>query len=271
MRLSLLLVMLICQIVSSDPPLSDNRVWSLIFEDDFSGTSVDENKWLKRTGLWRDGIYTHDALTVNNSCLTINTYNDNDNYYTGRLESKELFDLTNVFVEVRCIPAKGSGMWSAFWINKDQYTNGVEIDVFEYFAYTPAGYADQLQNAIHWSAAVTGKDLSSTYKYNYASVPYYPGEPGSVCYKFTNFGALVTENQCRFYRNDTIHVVDNLPKPTTLQPIIISCEISSSIAGDIDNGTWEENCNFIIDYVKVWKYENKFPENTKVNYKLLME
>lgn len=144
--------------------LSDGG-YSLVFEDNFDGNSLDTTKWKAgyNTPVRRAGYYenTDDVLFVKDGNLTIRTLYKNGQYgegwYTSWVESCTNtskghnaptedhigFSAKYGYFEIRCIVPPSEGIWSAFWLMPDEGTgmsaddiqdtgsDGVEIDIME--------------------------------------------------------------------------------------------------------------------------------------------
>jgi beta-glucanase (GH16 family) len=133
-----------------------NDQYNLVFEDNFSGNSLDLNKWEIKEGVPRDfdfelqkAWHTPNNISVSNGSLKItslehnppisgtfindwntnNTITVNFDYSTGEIWSKEAFGYG--MYEARCKVENGKGLWPAFWIFGDPFMN--EIDFFEIY------------------------------------------------------------------------------------------------------------------------------------------
>src|ERR1700741_5047379 len=82
-----------CDFSPATPPTSgcDNAEYSLAFEDNFDGSSLDLNKWEIKTGVWRGFDFDNELgkqwllssnVGVNNGTLTLSTniHNQNETY-----------------------------------------------------------------------------------------------------------------------------------------------------------------------------------------------
>ena len=139
--------------------------WKLVFEDNFDGTSLNTDVW----NIWdekRDNgyAYSKDAMFLDGKGNLINRMSildkpdpkTGENRITGVITTKDKFETTYGYYEIRMIPHRNTGLMGAFWLNcgdmsddnapKDNTAvNGCEIDIVETFYHTktPA-------QTIHW-------------------------------------------------------------------------------------------------------------------------
>jgi beta-glucanase (GH16 family) len=154
--------------------------YSLVFNDEFSGTELNRRKWFTR---YIYGSETLDRLNDENQ-----RYADNDNhrvaggvlslvakreklskpsginYQSGMIRSD--FTLRYGFFEARVKMPSGLGTWAAFWINSDVSETGrlghpPEIDFFEF---VNNGKDDKV-NKIHSAATRTPDGVSTRFTY----------------------------------------------------------------------------------------------------------
>ncbi|MBL7934021.1 MAG: glycoside hydrolase family 16 protein [Bacteroidia bacterium] len=129
--------------------------YTLVFEDDFDGSSLDTSKWTAITGVVRDPEhsiaqqwYSPRNIELGDGTLKLITRRDTllnqcydiwhngslstkceDFYFTaGQIDSKETF--LNGKIELSCRIPKAKGVASSFWMFGDPYSN--EIDIFEF-------------------------------------------------------------------------------------------------------------------------------------------
>ncbi len=119
--------------------------WVLVFEDEFNGTQIDQNKWYTYFGYGdrchgdEPQVYLDNNVTVNNGILTLLFKEQPGNYGTcggttkwrqyssGMVYSKSTY-LYGIFEAEIKIPS-GTGYWPAFWL----WGTGGEIDIFEFY------------------------------------------------------------------------------------------------------------------------------------------
>lgn len=125
--------------------------WTLVFNDDFSGSSLDITKWSNGTYPWgsrwnagTDEVQWFDpaAISFSNSIMTITAQVMNDPQGSGRtiragiIHSHGHYDPTYGWFECRMkMPAGAldSSVWPAFWLAPSSFAWPPEIDVMEYY------------------------------------------------------------------------------------------------------------------------------------------
>ena len=146
----------------ANPPPVTSSTWELVWEDDFSGDSLNASNWDIQTGNggpdlpgWGNNelqFYQADNLSVADGLLTIEARADDSNpgfdYTSGRIRTQGKFDFTYGRVEGRIKVPSGQGLWSAFWLlGTDTSAYGGwaakgEIDILE--KYLPGFFSSAL-------------------------------------------------------------------------------------------------------------------------------
>lgn len=140
-------------------PAGQTSGWSLIFNDEFNGTSVDLTKWrpnwlgssdtaiTKPINSAETGCYDPKQATVGSgeldltaiaSSCSVNgiTYN----YRSGMVESNGKFNFTYGYMEARIWTPAGTGVWPAFWSDGQNWPYDGEIDVLEAYGTDESSY-----------------------------------------------------------------------------------------------------------------------------------
>jgi beta-glucanase (GH16 family) len=152
-----------------EPP--DSGVWTLVWQDEFDGTSLDENRWSVQEGDGCDlGIcgwgnnelqwYQEDNLNVANGFLTITARRESVGgkpYSSARIRSYRKGDWTYARVEFRARLPEGQGLWPAIWmLPTDDYYGGWaasgEIDIVELLGHEPNRVLGTLHYGGQWPA-----------------------------------------------------------------------------------------------------------------------
>ena len=133
---------------SCDVPASTSRggSWQVYFEDDFSGTSLNESNWTPSNYSsivsqydGHDAMFIADRITVSNGSLVITTGWDprelngvSYNFTSGWVDSQHKRNLTQGRFEARMKMPSGnaSGAWPAWWLLPEGlcWPIGSEID-----------------------------------------------------------------------------------------------------------------------------------------------
>ncbi|RIV17976.1 T9SS C-terminal target domain-containing protein [Fibrisoma montanum] len=170
--LSLFLSILTLPTLSWAQPPS-GATWTLKFEDNFNGTSLDQTKWSQGFG-WGpvSGAFNEttrpENVVVSNGTLKIEMECDNG-YKSGAINSRNKFIQKYGYWEARIkVPAAAAGLLPAFWakFNNDQWPP--ELDIMEIF-----GSNQSAQFTVHWGSssathqqsgqAWNGGDLSTAF------------------------------------------------------------------------------------------------------------
>lgn len=143
--------------------LPAGKNWTLVWNDEFDGDSLDESKWNYRRQFWGYDApnFTDEGVEVNGGTLKINLVRDGDNFRSAHLQTGSLtFDIPPApdrkgfwpfgkkqpakfmhrygYYEIRCKLPKHDGWHAAFWLQSpsigshpDPKQCGVECDIME--------------------------------------------------------------------------------------------------------------------------------------------
>ncbi|MCR5149649.1 MAG: glycoside hydrolase family 16 protein [Clostridiales bacterium] len=255
--------------VSGKPETLNIEDFTLVFEDEFDGDSLDRDIWHihNHKGVRKGGFWTLNNTAVSGGNLTITTEylpggEFGPGWYTAGISTADTFSHTYGYYECRCILPKGYGLWSAFWLTNPNAgkvsgsgKNGAELDIFEspfYFLGGKRSY--KVTSNIHYN----GYELNTRYKnVCIAQLDNNPYE------NFNTYGLLWTEDEYIFYvngretRRTSYGGVSQVP-----EYLILSCEVDGAAAkptfgwsGHARTNT-DSNDNykgeFIVDYVRVY-------------------
>ena len=121
--------------------------WTMIWNDEFDGTTLDNTKWTKDVGGWgfgnNEAQYYSDSptnLSVSNGELLITAREEQfqtNEYTSAKIITKGKFQMQYGKIEARLKAPMGKGLWPAFWMlgtNIDQvsWPRCGEIDVMEH-------------------------------------------------------------------------------------------------------------------------------------------
>lgn len=267
----------------------DINKFTMTWSDEFSGDSVDKNKW---TPEWwvtrRKGGYWHeDMASVRDGNLYISAdylseppenryyeqYKDSINfaeykpgYYTAMLTTRGCFEQCYGYFEVRCILPAGTGLWSSFWMMNEGVYNvdgsgddGTEVDIFESMYYKDHWWGgDSVIGGIHYDGYGEDSKGDTIGKVFIENNPYE---------EFNTYGLEWNEDEYIFYINrveagriSTGGVSDNP------EYLLLSVEIAGKdgIADADRHGTGkithtpEKNwpVQFVVDYVRCYQYND---------------
>lgn len=142
------------EVPSQLPPVAAGQEWRLVWQDEFDGSALDEDKWERIDGPRRDAFWSRDdAYLDGKGCLVLRTRKDGDRYTSGAVRTKGKFEHRYGYWECRCQFPKQQGHWPAFWLMPAQGlpdaevggAAGTEIDIME-----KAWLTEKINHALHW-------------------------------------------------------------------------------------------------------------------------
>lgn len=131
--------------------------WALVWQDEFSGSTLNETKW-RYCPEWKrcDGHCQwseEDAYVNGAGQLALRIRNCDGDIRCGAVRTKGLFERTYGYFEIRCQVPVIEGGWCAFWMmpasgNRpgNEGRDGTEIDIFESIRATQG----RVNHALHW-------------------------------------------------------------------------------------------------------------------------
>lgn len=252
----------------------DMDKFELAWSDEFDGNTLDSTKWKglffsgDETFMRKGGYWNMTQIAVKDGNLHISTdYYENGlngnglgGWYSGAIYTKDLFEQTHGYFEIRCILPEGNGMWSAFWLNCSTMSNvdgsgkdGAEIDIFE-SAFYDSTLRNQVSCNIHYDGY--GEDLQSSNVCQPLILANNPYE------EYNTYGLEWNEDEYIFYING-IETGRSTFGGTSMvdEYLILSVEVggANGVAADswagskLEPGT--ETGDFIVDYVRVYQYK----------------
>lgn len=249
------LVLLLSLTFSGETDLSTSK---LVFSDDFNQGMLDSNSWSYDLGDgcpslcgWGNNewqVYAKsNVITVNNQ-LVISATKHVDNYYSGRITTKDKFEFTYGTIEVKAQLPKGKGLWPAIWmlghdIDSNTWPACGEIDIMEYVGKSPG----EIHTTLH-----TPESHGQSFNTQITSIDSI--EEGFHVYK-TKWDA----SQIEFYI-DNLLVYSFSPKIKNDKTwpfdkpfyIILNLAIGGNFGGsEVDDTIFPQD--FVIDYVKVYQ------------------
>jgi beta-glucanase (GH16 family) len=138
-------------------PTLDTTKYSIVWSDEFSGTTVDTSKWGFDLGNLNvnheQEFYTTQNATVANGNLVITAkreQNGNQLYSSSRMKTQNKVTASSGLIEARIKLPLGQGLWPAFWmlganINTVSWPRCGEIDIMEHI-----NADNTLYGTMHW-------------------------------------------------------------------------------------------------------------------------
>lgn len=232
---------------------------SLVFSDEFTGTTLDTSKWNaveQDRGTGNSGVaywYKANNVRLTNGALALDISQLGTDAYGGsRVDSQGKFDFTFGTIEFGIHVPPTIGHLAAAWLQAaDGLTpggvvdgtarDGAEIDIAETFS-----TQDEYGVTIHWDGYGADHQSSNTV----ASAPGLHG--GSWYHTFT---LTWTSTQQTFSYDGT--VVRTITDPDLISQVpefpIVSNEIIPYAQGDIHEAPLDSTSTMYVDYIRVWQ------------------
>lgn len=244
----------------SDPVETE---YVLAWEDNFSGTEIDVNKWEfqigdgSNYGLWKWGnneeqYYREENARVSNGKLLIKAVAEefqNYKYTSARMRTKGKADFKYGKVEASIRMADTEGLWHAFWLlpsNPSQsWPMSGEIDIMEYVGNAP----NEVLNTLHFA------DNFDNHQYIGSSVPF--ADDG----QFHLYGIEWDENKIIWYFDgeETFKVIRSNPSIANTWPfdsefhLIFNTAVGGNLGGTINSAALSSSKYMEVDYVKLYQ------------------
>ena len=259
--------------------------YSLIWNDEFNGNTLDLTKWAYR---YTDKYITIDTLKngmvvyVNHSpksvslngagLLSIKTFLSNDTLYTGMIATQNLFEQKYGYFEARVKFEKLQGHHGSFWLQSPTYGNpindpataGTEIDDIEFFG---SGRSDRGATCgVYWNPYSKPAHVGTTINLT----PIIGPSPAELCDDFHKFGLLWTDSAYTYYIDGHQVFTTNLGISKRTEYLLLSLSCSSWEAPRLDPNLLPDS--MIVDYVRVYAPSSvsdvQISNNKIYNYRL---
>ncbi|MEU8831470.1 glycoside hydrolase family 16 protein [Streptomyces sp900116325] len=233
---------------------------TLVFSDEFYGTSLDSSKWSSVDSKRRDGEYfdswwkpsnvkvnpNPNSVNGGNLWISLSKLSDTE-YATGEIEGRGKFEFTYGTVEWRAQMPPDNDLFGALWMMPPGGVNGVDgtaRDGGEYDVIESTSASDSYGNTIHYDGYGADHKVSSV------SV----NAPGlhSGYHTYT----VEWRSDRIIYRYDSAIVRDITdPKLISQVPMfpVISSESAEWAAGSVYDAPLDYRSNMYVDYIRVWQ------------------
>lgn len=253
------------------PNLNEN-LWSLVWSDEFSGSSVDTSKWSFTVGGGGFGnneqqYYTNSTNNayIDNGVLVIRAIqesNGTENYTSAKLSSTESW--TYGKFEFRAKLPEGTGLWPAIWMLPEdinvyggEWPICGEIDIMEYMGSDPGTALGTLHYGNPW-----------VYNTGY----YYLSSGESFADDYHTFTMEWLPGEIRWYVDGNIYQIQqNWYSTSTTQSysypapfdqdfyLMLNLAVGGYFPGNPNPSDWTSD-KFYIDYVRVYEYTGTYDE-----------
>jgi beta-glucanase (GH16 family) len=221
--------------------------YSLVWADEFNGTTLDTTKWEYRfLGPRRKAVNVKEAVSLDGTGNLLITCTQADtSYHVGMIGTQPTFQATYGYFECRVKFQKEQGHWTAFWLQSptinnlgNPAVNGTEIDIYEYLRREN----NTIHHNLHWDG----------YGASHKSTGYTADIPG-ISSGYHTIAVEWTDTQYVFY----IDQIETWRTTTAVSQrseyIILSDEVDTW-GGDITLATLPDTVFF--DYVRVYQKDS---------------
>ena len=175
---------------------------TLVWSDEFDGTSVNPNNWTYDLGAsgwgnneWQNYTNNSENSSVADGYLTITARQEGSGYTSARLKSQGLQSFQYGRMDIRAKLPEGQGIWPAIWMLGENFsTTGWpacgEIDIMELVGHQPS----TTHGTAHWGSSW------NVHQYNGSSISLPNGEKFSD--SFHLFSVIWEENEITWLMDD---------------------------------------------------------------------
>ncbi|WP_081668204.1 beta-1,3-glucanase family protein [Butyrivibrio sp. MC2013] len=269
--------------IPGDPDNTALAGWDLVFDDEFSGSSLDTSTWNYVTGYyinddpgtwgWGNKELEHYTdsdrnVYVKDGALNITAYEEPKSfpqdpsrvaqYSSGKITTENKFSFKYGRIDFRAKLPTGNGLWPALWLLPDDDTYGTwaasgEIDVMEARGRIPEASSGALHFGGTWPA---NKNLSEPYTFP-------AGE--SIDSAFHTYSVVWEENMIKWYvdgnlffylNSDQWYTTASSSKTAPFDKefyIIMNLAVGGWFDNEIAPGPGDIPATMQVDYVRVYK------------------
>lgn len=258
-------------------PLSAHQIqaekWSLEWQDNFNGNSIDKSKWNFVTGGGGFGnneleTYTNQPQNarVEDGHLVIQAHKDaNGNYTSAKLTTQNKGDWTYGRYVIRAKLPQGQGMWPAIWMMPSDYNLYTgwpacgEIDIMELLGNDPSTVYGTLHYGLPWTHTGTSYTLpnnaSFSNSYHTFTLDWEPGEM-----RWYVDGVLYQKQNNWFSQDANAAAPFTYPAPFDRNFYLqLNLAVGGNWPGNPDSTTKFPQ-QMDVDYVKVYKLDGQYRE-----------
>lgn len=233
---------------------------SLVWEENFDGTTLDPTSWSHETGTGTNGwgnfelqYYRPENTTLQDGNLIITAKEQSyqgSNYTSSRIVSMNKRTFQYGRIDIRAVLPQGQGMWPALWMLGNNFSSVGwprcgEIDIMEMVG--GQGRENEIHGTVHWDNA--GQNA------NYGESTDLP--PGQAQNQFNIYSIEWTESAIKWYVNGSqYHVINTTPSGLDEFReeffFILNLAVGGNWPGAPDATTTFPQ-HFIVDYIRVFQ------------------
>jgi len=242
--------------------------YSLVYSDEFDGTTLDMSKWSIQSGYapnQEKEYYTDNSnnIQVENGNLIITAKKEqivtDRNYSSGRIYSKSKGFIKYGKVEARISVPSGAGTWPAFWMMPQSSVYGSwpksgEIDIMEHIGSDPRMTSHAVHTALK-NGSLGNNWFTKVYK-------------DSMENKFHIYTILWEPDDILFYIDNvkTATLYRNFTDTSTGWPfdqefyVILNLAVGGTMGGAIDDTIFNNPVQMKVDYVRFYQLNTDVEE-----------
>lgn len=235
--------------------------YSLVYDDEFDGTTLDLTKWNVQVGYaanQEQEYYTDGTnnIRVENGNLIITARKENyvvdRNYSSGRIYSKSKGFVKYGKVEARISVPSGKGTWPAFWMMPQSSVYGSwpksgEIDIMEHIGSNPTMTSHAVHTALK-NGSLGNNWFTKVYK-------------DSMENKFHIYSIEWDQDQILFFIDNvqTATLYRNFTDTYTGWPfdqyfyVILNLAVGGTMGGTVDDTIFNNSVEMKVDYVRLYQ------------------
>ena len=230
------------------PHGQDGSLFSLTFQDEFNGTSLDRSKW--NDHIWYDPPSDTRDYGVSDGKLKIWPQPDASGQFKERiLTTAGKFEQTYGYFEMEAKLPIGAGCWPAFWLlNSDTPPGEPEIDVMEAYPGDKTGYwADARQHPIRYNMSYFQNGANQPGLQGASTLP-----TGDLSAAFHKYGMKWEPHRISYYFDGRLVYSADVAMARKMY-ILVDMQYGSA-SGPVDSTTplGPDNA-FEIKYVRAWE------------------
>lgn len=239
---------------------------SLLWQDEFNGSTIDETKWNFEIGNGNNGwgnrelqFYRKENAYIKDGHLVIEAKLENwggRKYTSTRMTTQGKFDFKYGRVDIRAALPLGQGMWPALWMLGSNFSTVGwprcgEIDIMEFVGKEPT----KIHGTLHWANQAGERVCTCIGQLGGASFTKNPA--GSFTRQFHVYSIIWTNQTIRFLVDDQQYGQVNIT-PADLSEFqekfffIFNVAVGGQWPGNPDNTTTFPQF-MIVDYVRVFQ------------------